>query len=463
MSGNASKEKREWLVVLVSAASTLIFTIIVALMMIDAWEVEGFVWETAARITVDQGYSIDLVVVVPAGFVTGWVLLFLFDKSKKIQSVVVPAFAVVFAAVLWSRGLWFGSTVDWSSHWLFFVLSLTAGFVTGGLIEYLNNRRREFPRAGWLLYISVVVASVTALIQMGVAGELGIVNGGLYTLSTGGLILSLAVFVEHENDRNITIVASNEKPRTTLVGGLCKTIREEDRNYRFEGEGAEKMIRALTTLEQEDSDVLPDMSGIVKFRYKDTMSLISRWVSVTAEGLDTRYVNQQMEVGKSTQTDSFIGQYSGVGLIKKPFSMFLPPILRDILDSDDQGPLAERMDSSDMVLVTVSFPELCSDDPEDTESVETVEKILRRYSGTDKPEAVLVVTEAEKGLDRYEETEGERPMLNEGLFEDYIRMEMFDEYHSVKIVTVSSDMNMNLAQGGLRWEEMSTLLDIMGG
>jgi len=463
MSGYPSKEKREWLVVLLSALLTFIFTILVALMMIDAWELEGRVWETAIWITVDQGYDIDLVVVVPAGLVTGWVLLFLFDKSKKIQSVIVPAFAVLFAIVLWYRGLWFGSTVDWSNYWLFFVLSLGAGIVMGGFIDYLNHRRREFPRAGWLLYVSIAVASITALIQLGVAGELRLLDGGLYTFSTGGLIISLAVFVEYENDRDVTIVASSEKPRSTIVGGLCKTIREENRNHRFEGEGAEKMIRALTSLEQEDKGVLPDISGIVKFRYKDTNSLISRWVSVTAEGLDTRYVNQQMDVGKPTHTGSFMERYPGTDLIRRSFLMFFPPILQDVFKRSGQGSLAERMDNSDMVLLTVSFPELSSEDPDDAVSIETVEKILRRYSGTKKPETVLVVTEAGKGLDRYEETEGERPMLNEGLFEDYIRMEMLDEYHSTRIVTVSSDMNTNLAQGGLRWEEMSTLLDIMGG
>jgi hypothetical protein len=460
MSGNSSGEKREWFIVWSSAVLTFIFTALVALMMIEAWEIDGFVWKTALWATVDRGYAIDLVVVVPAGLVTGWILLFIFDESKKIQSVTVPAFAAVFALVIWSNDLWFGSTVDWSAHWQFFVVSFIAGLVTGGFVEYLNHRRREFPRAGWLLYVSVVLASLIGLVQMGVAGRLGFLNGGMYALSTAGLIFTLAVFVEYENDRSVTVVASSEKPRATLVGGLCKVIRDEDRNHRFKGEGAKKMIRALTTLEQEDADVLPDMSGVIEFRYKDSTSLISRWVSVTAEGVDTEYVDQQMDMEKPTQSGSLVGQ---VSLVKKPFVMLLPPMFQKVLRNGEEGSLAERMDRSDMVLVTVSFPELDSDDPEDLESVRTVEKILRRYHNADRPETVIVVTEAEKGLDKYEETEGTRPMLNEGMLEDYIQMEMLDDYHSTEIVTVSSEMNMNLAQGGLRWEEMSGLLDKMSG
>ena len=463
MSGNSSNGKHEWLVVLSSALSTSVFTIVVALMMIDAWEAEGFVWETAVSITVERGTPIDLVVVVPAGLIAGWILLFLFDKSKKIQSIIVPAFAVVFIGVIWFRNLWFGSTVDWAVYWMFFVLSLLVGFVTGGLIGYLNHRRREFPRAGWFLYVSVAVASITALVQVAVVGGLGHLKGAVYTVSTAGLIFSLSVFVEYENERNVTIVASSEKSRTTVVGGLCKAIRDENRNYRFRGEGAQKMIRALTTLGEDDPDILPDMSGEIKFRYKDTTSLISRWVSVTAEGVDTRYVCQQMGLDRSARTGSPPEKGTTADFVKKPFLMFLPPIARKMLNGHEPGSLAERMDGSDMVILTVSFPELDSDDPEDTESVETVERILRRYSSVNQPETTLVVTEAEKGLDRYEERDGKRPMLNEGVFEDFIRMEMLNEYHSTKIVSVSSDMNMNLAEGSLRWEEMSRLLDLMSG
>lgn len=458
MSG--ADEKREWAVVAVSAVLILALTPIVVSMMIAAWETDGFVWETATSLTIDQGYDIGLVVAVPAGLAVGWILLFALDESKKIQAVIVPAFAVIFAAVVWSKGLWFGDTVDWSANTVPFVLSFVAGLVTGGGAEYLNHRRRTFKRSGWLLYLSVTAAAVVSLVQLAVEGQLGVVNGMVDGGSTVGLLVVLSVFVEYENERDVSIVATSKKPRATIVGGLCQTIRDENLNHKFRGEGAEEMIRALSTLEQDDVEMLPDLEGTVGFRYKDTTSLISRWVSVTAEGVDARYIQRQMELDGDPETQRTV-LAKATSVASKPLRTLVPPILRG--RGTRSGSLADRLDGSDVVLVSVSFSELVSEDDIDRRSVETVNKILHRYSGSG-PQTVLAVTEAEKALERYKEQRGKRPLMNEneGL-EDYIQTELLEGYPGTEVVSVSVEKNMDLAEGDLSWKDMMILLEKISG
>ncbi|MCX2819415.1 hypothetical protein EGH25_08635 [Haladaptatus sp. F3-133] len=458
MSGSDGDEKREWAVVALSAILILVLTPVVVSMMIEAWETDGFVWETAASLTIDRGYDIGLVVAVPAGLALGWILLFALDESKKVQAVVVPAFAVIFAGVVWSRGLWFGDTVDWSANGVPFVASFATGLVTGGGAEYLNHRRRSFKRAGWLLYLSVTTGTAVALVQLAVEGGMGVTEGVVNAGSTVALLVVLSVFVEYENERSISVLATSEKPRATVVGGLCKTVRDENLNHKFRGEGAEKMVRALSTLEN-DGEMLPDLEGTVSFRYKDTTSLISRWVSVTAEGVDARYVQRQMDL--NTEQGSRNRTVEGaVSVASKPLRSLVPPFVRG--GSRRTGSLADRLDGSDLVLVTVSFPELVSDDEIDQRSVETVKDILRRYSESG-PETVLAVTEAEKALERYENEMGGRPLLNDGKLEDYIRMEVLGGYLGADIVSVSVEKNTNLGDGSLSWEDMRILLGRMSG
>jgi len=359
MSGADADERREWAVVALSAALILALTPVVVSMMVEAWETDGFVWQTAASLTVDRGYDIGLVVALPAGLALGWILLFVLDESKKVQAVIVPAFAVVFAGVVWSRGLWFGDTVDWSANAVPLAVSFVAGVVTGGGAGYLSHGRRRFERAGWLLYLAVTAAAVTALVQLAVEGELGLVEGVADGGATAALLFVLSVFVEYENERDVSIVATSEKPRATVVGGLCKTIRDENLNHKFRGEGAEKMIRALSSLGQKDEEMLPDLGGTVEFRYKDTTGLISRWVSVTAEGIDARYIERQMELsGEPRVNEGVLGR--ALAGASKPLRALAPPLLRG--RRGRSGSLAERLDGSDFVLVTVSFSELVSDD-----------------------------------------------------------------------------------------------------
>lgn len=460
MSGGDVDEKREWAVVALSAVLILALTPIVVSMMIEAWETDGFVWETAASLTIDRGYDIGLVVAVPAGLALGWILLFALDEAKRVQAVIVPAFAVIFAAVIWSRGLWFGDTVDWSVNAVPFVVSFAAGLVSGGGAEYLNHGRRTFKRAGWLLYLSVTAAAAVALVQLAVEGELGSVSGVADGGSTVALLFVLSVFIEYENERNISIVATTEKPRATVVGGLCRTIRDEDLNHKFRGEGAEKMIRALSSLEQEDEGMLPDLEGTVEFRYKDKTSLISKWVSVTAEGIDARYIERQMDLSGEPKAQKSLPK-KAVSVASKPLKTLIPPLFQG--RGGRSGTLADRLDGSDVVLVTVSFSELVSDEETDRRSVETVNKILRRYSES-SPETVLAVTEAEKAVERYKEERGEKPLLNDdGKVEDYIQMEVLDGYLGADIVSVSVEKNMNLAGGTLSWKDMSILLERMSG
>lgn len=454
-------EKREWAFVVVSAVLILALTPSVVSIMIEAWEVEGFVWQTAVDLTSNRGYNIDLVVSVPSGLALGWIFLFALDESKKIQSVIIPIFGAVFAVFIWSEGLWFGETVDWSKNILPFLVAFLVGITTGGGTNYITQRRRRFERSGWLLYISVAATSIVAIIQLGIVGELSPSEAIIDSVATASLLFVLSVFIEYENIRDISVIATREEPRATVVGGLCKTIRDENLNHSFQGEGAEKMIRALSSLNDKDS-ILPDLSGEIEFRYKDRSSLISKWVSVKAESVDVRYIKRQMNLeGKpKTEKDNIVSKALGLGI--KPIRVLIPPRFRSYITKGRSGDLASRLDTSDMIVVTVSFPELVSEEVDDRQSVEAIEKILERYS-ENGPEVLLTVTEAEIALEQYREKRGETPLLNEGKLEDYIRMEAFDDYYKTDIVSVSTEKNMELGDGTLSWQEMNILLDRMSG
>ena len=163
-----------------------------------------------------------------------------------------------------------------------------------------------------------------------------------------------------------------------------------------------------------------------------------------------------MNLDREPLTDKTLGKTAS--LVLKPLRTLAPPFLRG--RRGRSGSLADRLDGSDVVLVTVSFSELISDDKIDQRSVETVKKILRRYANSG-PETVLAVTEAEKALERYKEDRGEKPLLNDGKVEDYVQMEVLDGYFGAEIVSVSVEKNMELAGGDLSWRDMNILLDRM--
>ena len=164
MGALAGDRRRDAAFLLASVAVILVTAWPLSGMVMAAWETEGAVYTLVHSVFRATGWNINLVVVVPAGVVLGWLLLFGLDQSKRIQAGILAVAAVPFAAALWARGVWF---VPWLSLSPFLLLGLLVGLLSGSIDKILFGlRRREFPLAVRALYVTTLAALVVGFVDL---------------------------------------------------------------------------------------------------------------------------------------------------------------------------------------------------------------------------------------------------------------------------------------------------------
>jgi hypothetical protein len=449
--------------VALAALVAVLGTLPVANLMIGAWEVEGFIYNTARWLTVEQGLRLNLVVVVPVGFFSVLLIMIILDETKRIQRILIPLMMLFFAGILWWFDLWF-ETVGGPAGFVKYPVSLFLSLFVGvllGVVDYIrHNGRLEFPIAGWVIYASFLFGVIAALIQLGIAGEIGILWGVGYLISGYIFLLSLAILVQHEDRKEVVIVASSEEPRTVLVGGLCNKIKKMGVKSKLR-EGASKMIFATAELmgDSLDPSLAPD--SVIEFRYiyGDTSFFDrSRWISVRSENYELSYIKRNVKFSRrgSPETKKV---NTLLRLVMKPFEAIVPDSIN--ISTTGRRSIQETLDSADMIVVAISMSELTEESSD--ADVETVQNIVNRYKNSVSPEIMIVVTEAEKAKKMYEEKNPEKSViLTDDELKRYISQEFLDirkrYYRDIIMVSMEREIDGSLDRNE-RWGSMGVILE----
>lgn len=252
-------------------------------LLIAAWDAEGVVYTTVHDITRAYSLDIDLFVVIPTGMLLGWLGLFAYDQTKRIQAVILLVAIIPFATVLQSQGVW-TDYVSWGQLLQFVALGLLFGLITGSIDKILYGLQyREFPIAAQALFFTTAITLVTAFVDLLVSTSTPLLR---IILFGGAVIVFVGLFgsfVQYTNRRDIVIFTpgGHRGAEATLVTGLYDLAKARYETRVSEGAGELNNARANLA---ENAEPNP-FTNTIEFRFKPA-GWFSRWVTVNADGYD---------------------------------------------------------------------------------------------------------------------------------------------------------------------------------
>lgn len=389
-------------------------------MLVRAWDTHGVFWQMVVGTTDALGLNIDLAVVVPVGVYLGWLVLFLADRAKAIQPVLLVVAAIPFLLTLNAMGAW-SEHVAWGAHLPALGLGVLVGAVTGGGHRFvLGNRAREFPRAAAAMFVVAVGVCLAGFVQMHLlrASTPGrVVVDFLAALS---FLAMFGTFVQYTDRKDVLLMSPVRSGETMVLVGLYDAIEESMAGTVVEGRRG--LIQASADL-QHGSD-LTGIRSTVRFRYRRPQ-LFSRWISITADGYSTESITERdLSVLRKTvasRSDRLGGPAGLVVEVRK-----LVPLGRST-----PGPaLVEKIaDAAVLVLVVpLSHPELEPlFDPDAGDGGAARPDFLGVYADLCdtfaddyKTEVVLTVTDPEVAFESYEERHGTSPDIDQAQFQHHV-------------------------------------------
>jgi hypothetical protein len=373
-------------------------------MMSASWEYgvsEDIVFDIVVGVlSIEQSLAYTYIVVVPVGLCFGLLLLFILDKSKKIQAPLVALFVLIFvASTILLEYRWTSETgVDWFLRFPLprpaFILGLVFGFLLGEgykpVIAKVHpayresiDSTKEFPRAAILLLAIGTFSTLVSFFDL----HIGLINAnsattrldlGVVTVVLDGIyqnylfanylpdillnftisiifIVSLGMFVEYENSREVILIGERKELIDSLLTGLYDVSEE------YEGEGISRQGRLKNeSLKLENDWTTPEFSEDdfskegVMFKYKYP-SLFSRWIIVNPQK-DT--IDDLTHDG-ITELKSKVEERSGLKRIKKyllkPVLLLIPSRILSAFPDIHRTELVSRIDNSDVVVLIFSL------------------------------------------------------------------------------------------------------------
>ena len=276
-----SARRAELPALILVAVALLIGAVLYTELLVTAWYRGASGRQLVVALSRQSPIGINAWVVGPAGVVAGWLVVFLFDRSKKLQAVLLAFAAAPFLAVVRGSGAW--GTGVWLTSWPWFFPGLAVGVATAvGTSRLLTDHHiREFPGAVGLLTVTAVVVAVVGvydahLTRATALGEMLRHGGG-----SAMFLAVLVVFVQYQDRDDVLVVAPDDGTSATTVlaalydhvDGRTGTAVVRDR----------RLTRAVATLRQTGTS---DRWGDgVELSYRPA-GAFGRWVSVRGRRVD---------------------------------------------------------------------------------------------------------------------------------------------------------------------------------
>jgi hypothetical protein len=369
-------------------------------LLIAAWNAEGIVYTFVYDLTNTYGINIDLFVVVPTGFLVGWLALFSLDDTKRIQAVILVFAIIPFALILQSQEVW-SEYVAWIDFLPFAGLGVLFGIVTGASDKILYGlQHREFPIAAHALFLTTAVTLLAAFIDLSVSSSVQVFQ----TVTYGGSVLLFVglfgSFVQYTNRRDVIIFTPGgyRDAEATLVTGLYDTAKS-----RYEtrvSKGANDLNEAQAKLAQNsEPDPFP---STIQFRFKPP-GLFSRWATVNADGYDLQNLYE----------DEFTRAIEGIQPPKSTPSKLLRLIQQVLPTIGRKKNLGHRIRSADLLVLVVPLSDSRIRSPmkSDTLAESTPPDYLKMYNQLCKAaggstDTLVATVDSEIAVNKYQDQRG---------------------------------------------------------
>lgn len=446
LSGRRGRELRLALVGLVFVAAV---TSRVALAMNAAWRADG-VGRAVALGAVEVLPLVNEAVLLPAGLVGTWLLLFGLDRSKRLQTPLAVLGAVAFVIVVVVRQEQWLDVVVLGRDWPALALGVVLGLVTGALPQVGDGRRsREFPTAARGLFAAVLLLGVVSLLDLYALGETVTVDGGVLPApgTTPGTVvdlLAVGVFVAvvgwlvlYTDSREVAIVACDGTDAAAVLAALHDETDPAYDGTLTAGDGTAVLDAqgALRGGQQPDPiDGRVELSFLPPRRF-------SRWVTVGAEQHDPAEIDVE-RLGPAVDTP-------------RPADLLgrlVPGRLRRRLQPNAVR-AATKLRRADQVLFVVSADAFDVDESTDPgtfgppDSLTACRELSGRFGR--ETERVAVLLGAERALRLYEADTGvAEGRLDDDAFRDWARNDLL-ELHGTTLVPLQNESEQTALLGNV--------------
>ncbi len=404
------KRQVEVAIVVVSLVALAVSARVVTVGIDQLWAAERLFYGLANVTAEPVDGNRDIPVLLFVGTLFGWLVLFVFDGTKRIQALCLVAVGTVSVGLFLSET---GRILDAiGRHPTSFVVGTIIGVGTGavparlfgvktpdsmGLVDSLAWIQFDTAAAWFRHAISVIVLVATVDYLLLVQS----VDGVVVAASTLVLLVALSVFVKYDYQRNVVAVSppdpdDSKKYQPYVFGGLYDEAKRNYHGFTIESPGALLKAQKASSLNS-----LPDFERMVAFGFASGIrpttaggmsqlgaKILPRTGRLQSEGVATGElptIHSERNENETVLLLKLAGRRMYLHIVT-----LVPRVVRDRLPNRGVT-MKDKLDGADVVLLI--GPTLEDDEPIPA-GVEVFDHICTRYAADPTTEVVLATTEA---------------------------------------------------------------------
>ncbi|QLH83760.1 hypothetical protein [Halosimplex pelagicum] len=344
-----------------------------------AWDAKGVGYRT---VEVATSGEIAVAIVAAAGLVTGWLVLFMFDRTKRFQKVFIVFIATVY--VIWNvvvAGHWV-ENYPLLEDWYVAVVTFLAGIGSGFVPQLRAGKRQgEYPIAASGLFLFVAIPSVVGFFDLYWFGDasLSIVSESTRFLSptvpiavlvdatvVSVFLAAVGKFILYSDVRSVTFITSDDEAVMATLIGLFHHVEDD-----YRGRGPEWLEDGYGDLQSGQAPSSNLHSGQeTNFVYLPP-GLFPQWVTVSASSISLNELkDDELKTAASKVNYGLVNDFKEL-----VYGSLVPRFIERNIRPNTESQAANVVNADVLVYVTTDrttidrFQEVCDHIPDHTDKV----------------------------------------------------------------------------------------------
>ncbi|WP_338740509.1 hypothetical protein [Haloplanus salilacus] len=449
--GPLTDRQRTRLKLFVALVVVGLLTVRVGALLDRAWDARGIGHAVAFALTAPR-FDIDFAVLFPFGLVTGWLGLFVVDRTKTHQRwPAILAYSLLIAWLVFVENRW-REEVKWVAFWYVAAVGGVAGLTTGLAPKLFGNRRREFPAAAVGLFLAATTLCTVAFLDVylvaadRVPAVGGPVGPAIDAVSVAGFVVLFGWFVLYSDYRSVAVLGTSRLRCIGVMAGLLNHVQDDEYDGESKVGGPALLDMKQSLREHNNVDGFGADHGPQYFEFVYLPSTHpSRLTYVSAVPIDIgdvgeatikRIVGRAADADVNRATDALRrGLRRGLSFVA---DNVLPGSLKRRL-STETGLLVDNIAGAGTLVFVTSIEDFEGYGPDATladlsppAELEKFTKLCTKLGGS--RDRVIVVTDAHEVLD----LDGRSAVTDDG-FAGFVRGQLLDVGREYTVVPVTWD------------------------